>query len=260
MKALRSNDTGTEGRLAERMGFPPAPSTDPLYYWKFVLNILEAGGVVGAVVLALWDKLRPLIFRPALRFAFASERSIVEELVAHSKASAADPSSVQHVCDVFLHNDGRAPAWNTALHVKCIERLASAEDRVGAQQPLAAAVAEPWVGRDGTQTTIFADLPARFRFLLVMKQGESAAGAPAQAKAVAQVTCIRGGQIGEPYALTPGHYRFHILAVSDGRYRTSVCLHVHFSGIWMDQAQLLAQGNHLLVRIEPEPSGRWGAR
>lgn len=217
------------------------PPNDPAYWWRLIVQMLEMVGVVGAVVLALWDKLRPVFRKPKLKLDFENpSETIAEEVTAVQRAGQ---SSVQYICTVLLENIGKMPAAGCTLYVVKCRRLDQGGTPVGLGKRLRAHPT-PW-DANKESVVVHPGLPHSLRlFIAAEQQAASTEAEPDERKAVLSLPLVQEDGEGDALVLEPGTHELHLAVVAEGGYRAELLVHIRHTGEWHDR----------LVKMKPHLS------
>lgn len=216
------------------------PPNDPAYWWRLVVQVAQAAATTSAVVIVLWDKLKPYIFKPSLKLDLVdADNPLVQEALPAQDGS----DLVRYSCSLVVENNARTPATGCSLRLLSCRRVVVGDRLVAANEGLVAKQL-PWIQRK-EKTTLHRGYPQKLKLLTVEEAQRSAnetSGISGSRSAVLQVHLMEKDGDDQPYVLEVGKYELDFDVVTEcGQHRSILPMSIEYSGTWSNSLETMKQ-------------------
>lgn len=239
---------------------PEPPSDDPLYYWRFAVQALGAIGTLAAVLIALWDRLRNVVFRPALSIGFLDPKNPIQDKLLSGPQMSEGPVAVQFVVDVAVSNARGTIATQCGLAIERVRRVTASGSHDIDRQFAASGL--PWIGVTSEFTSIYKGFPAEARLATLRRDEERSSRSAGvlddddadpvgarprskQARAILEIPLLLDKQTGEIFSLPAGKYIIATVLNMQGRAEHRTEWEIQFDGTWYEHLAQVKQNFHV---------------
>lgn len=219
----------------------PNVGDDPWYVAKFVVSVLETAGVLAAVIIVLWDKLKGIIVKPKLVVGFYNPDRPLEEAPMLKHAEGEQKIPAQFVATMKVTNCGYTTATGCELHLLDLEKkvgdsFVSIKEKYRMKEM-------PWRDFRASTVSIHRNLHDSLRVVCISEDRKSkpkeAGGPPTTSGLLLEIPPLVDVEEQETARLKMGEYRISLLAVTNNRVETRFVFGVKNSGAWKDRLKVL---------------------
>jgi hypothetical protein len=217
------------------------PPNDPAYWWRLAVQIAEALGTIGVVVIALGDKLRSVFYKPKLNLEITD--------IKEGPPANLDTESISYSCELIVENIGKTSARGCSLHyINCTKKVGEVFVKLDKRLTVHPT---PWNGKNKT-IIIHPNLPP-MSLVLLTSQPKAANANPALSQesepipraAILSVPLVQ--ESGDLLVLEPGDYVLDLAVVDERSRCTKLSIIISHSGQWYDRLGRMKE--HLSVKV-----------